>query len=76
MQIDEAVIDALKALPTDQKLKVLEYTRSLRTEKPSRRVPVKSIIGSLSHLNIKFTEEDLRQARREMWPNYDEDTDK
>jgi hypothetical protein len=78
MQIEEAVIDALKVLPNKEKIKVLDYTKSLRKGKPdtSLKRKRKSIIGSLSHLNVKFSEEDLRKARREMWPDYREDFDK
>lgn len=74
MQIEEAVIDALRVLPNEEKLKVLDYTKSLR-RKPMRfgNGKRKSIIGSLSHLKIKFDENDLREARREMWPDYSED---
>jgi hypothetical protein len=78
MQIEEAVIDALRVLPNEEKIKVLDYTKSLRREKSmrSRNGKRKSVIGSLSHLNIEFSEEDLREARREMWPDYREDSDK
>ena len=76
MQIEEAVIDALKHLPVDKKIKVLKYTKSLGIQKAPQSTARKSIIGSLSHLNIKFTEEDLRAARREMWPSFYEDDDK
>lgn len=77
MQIEDAVIDALKALPSGEKLKVLEFTRGLvddaeRAENGTKR---KSMIGCLSHLNVKFSKDDLKQARREMWPDYGEDYD-
>lgn len=78
MQIEEAVIDALRVLPNEEKVKVLDYTKSLRKGKPvtSPKRKRKSIIGSLSHLNVKFSEKDLRIARREMWPDCGEDSDK
>ena len=75
MQIEEAVIDALRILPNEEKIKVLDYTKSLRVKKTPQSRNRKSVIGSLSHLNIEFSEEDLRELRREMWPDYREDTD-
>lgn len=77
MQIEDEVIDALKALPSGEKLKVLEFTKSLRPEKPSgeQNGQRRSVKGALSHLNIRFTENDLREARNEMWKGYTRDTE-
>lgn len=73
MQIEDAVIEALHTLPNKEKLKVLEFSKALSKAAKTASKRRRSIIGSLDHLNTQFTEEDMRAARREMWPNYDKD---
>jgi hypothetical protein len=49
-----------------------ETLKNLRHfQEPDRR----SLKGSLAHLDINLTEEDMREARNEMWRGYTEDTD-
>ncbi len=39
-------------------------------KEPKARPPVKSILGSLEHLGIDITDEDIAEVRREMWANF------
>ena len=71
MTIEEAVLDRLKQLPPDKQLEVLDFAEFLRqkgTGAPKR--PLKSLEGALAHLGVHITEEDIAEARREMWGNF------
>lgn len=66
---EEEIVGKLQKLPRAQRQEVLDFIEFLAQRnpvKPTRR----SLKGALSHLNIRFTREDLEEARREMWPGY------
>ena len=70
MSIEEAILEKVRALPTATKTEVLEYVSGLEA---AHRVPFRSPKGILAGLNFTLTEEDLAQARREMWANFPHD---
>jgi hypothetical protein len=57
--------------PPEKLKKVLEFVNSLRPD--SGRKPLHSLEGLLEDLNVDITEEDIAQARREMWGNFPRD---
>ncbi len=71
---EEVLLEKIKVLPPKLKKKAIDYVESLqgKTVPKQRR---KSLQGSLAHLNIKFTEQDLREARNEMWPGFTKGTE-
>lgn len=72
MTIEEQVLEKLRALPPEQKKEVLEFVDSLKEKTDSRR-PRKSLLGLWADLNVHVTEEDIAEARREMWGNFPRD---
>lgn len=74
MTVTEALLEKVNALPKVRQQEVLDFAEFL-TEKEKPKAPRRSLQGSLSHLNIKFTEADLREARNEMWRGYTKDTE-
>ena len=71
---EEVLLEKIKVLPPNLKQKAMDYVESLQGETvPTQKR--KSLQGSLAHLNIKFTEQDLREARNEMWRRYTKDTE-
>ncbi len=74
MTVKEAVLEKLNALPTFRQQELLDFAEFLEA-KQSVRKPRRSLKGSLAHLNIKWTEEDMREARNEMWRGYTKDTE-
>ncbi len=74
MTVEDAVVEKLKALPKARQQEVLDFAEFL-TEKEKPQAPRRSLQGSLSHLNINFTDADLREVRNEMWRGYTKDTD-
>lgn len=74
MTSEEVLLEKFKILPPEQQKKAIEYVDSLQKEisaQPQR----KSLKDALAHLNIKITDEDIRQARNEMWRGYTKDTE-
>jgi hypothetical protein len=72
MTIEEQLLEKLRNLPPEKKREVLEFVDSLKqhdgakTSRPSLR-------GLWADLNITITEEDIAEARREMWSNFPSD---
>ena len=74
MTSEEILLKKLNVLPKDRKQELLDFAEFLESKEVATR-PRRSLQGSLAHLNIEFTEADLREARNEMWRGYTQDTD-
>jgi len=69
MRIPELVLEKLRELPPDKQKAVLEFVESLQ-ENGAPAKPLKSFEGLLEQYNVRITEEDIAEARREMWGNF------
>jgi len=69
MSIEELVVEKLRGLPPDQKREVLEFVESLR-ERNGAKKPLQSLHGLWADLGVEITEEDIADARREMWGTF------
>lgn len=69
MTIEQQVIEKLRELPLEKQREVLDFVESIK-EKNGAGKPRRSLLGLWSDLNIHITEEDIREARREMWGNF------
>lgn len=72
MTIEEHGIEKLRDLPVDKQKEVLDFVNFLR-EKNGSQKPRRSLRGLWKDLNVQITEEDITQARREMWGNFPRD---
>lgn len=70
MTIEEKVVETLRELPPEKQQEVLEFVASLKT---STVTPLRSLQGLRADLDIDITEEDISEARREMWGNFPRD---
>lgn len=70
----EVLLQKFEVLPPAQQKKAIEYVDALQKE-VSGQSKRKSLKGALKHLNIKITDEDIREARNEMWRGYTKDTE-
>lgn len=74
MTSEEVLLEKIKVLPPNLKEKAIHFVEFLETKiKP--QTTRKSLKGSLSHLNVKISDEDIREARNEMWRGYTKDTE-
>ncbi len=72
MTIEEMVLEKLRRLPPEKQKEVLEFAESLeQTNGPLQ--PLRSLEGLWVDLDINITEEDISEARREMWGNFPRD---
>ena len=72
MTIEEQVLQKLRDLPPEKQKEVLEFVDSLKEENGPKK-PRRSLLGLWADLNIHITEEDIAEARREMWGNFPRD---
>ncbi|MEG4626945.1 DUF2281 domain-containing protein [Microcoleus sp. w1-18aA5] len=66
MNLEQAVLDKLRALPPERQQEVLDFAEFLQQKTLLKR-PLKSVKGMWANLDINITEEDIAQARKEMW---------
>lgn len=69
MSIERSVIQKILSLTPDQQREVMEFVESLQKGSSEPR-PRRSLMGLFSDRNIHITEEDIAEARREMWGNF------
>ncbi|MBM3474655.1 MAG: hypothetical protein FJX75_15430 [Armatimonadetes bacterium] len=68
MSITSEVLTKLCQLPPEKQRMVLEYVESLREGDLQRaRRPLRSLRGLLADQKVDITDEDIAEARREMW---------
>ena len=72
MTIEEMVLEKLRGLPPEKQKEVLEFVESLKPVGNTKK-PLRSLEGLLEDLNVDITEEDIAEARREMWGNFPRD---
>jgi hypothetical protein len=69
MLIEELVIEKLRELPPEKQREVLDFVEFLQYKTAPKR-PRRSLKGLWADLDIEITDEDIREARREMWGNF------
>ncbi len=72
MTISEQVLEKLRDLPLEKQTEVLDFVDYLN-EKNRARKPRRSLLGLWSDLDFHVTEEDIAEARREMWGDFPRD---
>ena len=64
MTVEEQVLEKLRELPPEKQQEVLQFVDSLQKEKGAKK-PLRSLRGLWADLDIRITEEDIAEARRE-----------
>jgi hypothetical protein len=72
MTIEEQVLQKLRDLPPEKQKEVLDFVDSLKEENGPKK-PRRSLLGLWADLNTHITEEDIAEARREIWGNFPRD---
>lgn len=72
MTLEEQVLEKLRDLPPEKQKEVLDFVESLK-EKNGTKSARRSLRGLWKDLNIEITEEDIAEARREMWGKFPRD---
>ena len=69
MTVEDAVLKNVKKLPVEKKQEVLDLAEFL-VQKDAPKKPRRSLYGALADLDVNITEEDIAEAREEMWGNF------
>lgn len=69
MNIEQAVLEKMRQLPVDKQQEVLDFTEFLYQKIMVKR-PLRSVKGLCADIKVDITEEDISQARKEMWGNF------
>jgi Protein of unknown function (DUF2281) len=69
MNLEQAVLDKLRALPPEKQQEVLDFAKFIQQKNIPKR-SLKSVKGLCADLKVDLTEEDIAQARQEMWGNF------
>jgi Protein of unknown function (DUF2281) len=72
MTIEQEVLEKLRDLPPEKQKEVLDFVDSLKEGNGTNK-PRPSLRGLWKDLNVHITEEDIAEARREMWGNFPRD---
>ncbi len=65
-------MERLESLTPEQQQKVLEFLQLLE-ESAAHKAPRRSSRGLFADLGVTISEEDIDEARREMWGNFPRD---
>ena len=69
MSLEQAILEAVRALPADKQQEVLNHATKLRDE-TGRKSPFKSVKGLWADLGISLPSEEIEENQREMWRNF------
>ncbi len=69
MTVEQAVLEKLRELPLERQQEVLNFVESLQ-QKSERKRPRRSLMGLWADLDMRVTDEDIAEARHEMWGNF------
>ena len=67
MTDEKTIMARLRQLPEDKKREALHFIEFLHKKHIQETTKPRSSMGVLSHLGVVHTEEDLKEARRDMW---------
>ena len=74
MTVKEAVLEDIETVPAVKQQEVLDFVQFLKSQNGERRSR-RSLKGIWADFNVNVTEQDLREARNEMWRGYTKDTE-
>jgi hypothetical protein len=69
MSLEQAILEAVRALPADKQQEILSHATRLREETPPKK-PFKSIKGLWADLGISLSTEEIDENQRDMWKNF------
>jgi len=70
VSIEQAVIENLRGMSPEAQRRVLDYAESLRRESSAAKLPLRDLHGLWANLGVSLTDDDIAEARREMWANF------
>ena len=75
MTSEEVLLEKFKVLPPNRQQELLDFAEFLESKEAINKTPRVSLKGIWADMNVNITEEDIREARNEMWRGYTKDTE-
>jgi hypothetical protein len=69
MSLEQAILEAVRALPAEKQQEVLNHAARLRDE-AGRKTPFKSVSGLWADLGISLSPKEIEGNQRDMWRNF------
>ena len=69
MSLEQAILEAVRALPAEKQQEVLNHAARLRDE-TGRKIPFKSVRGLRGDLGISLSPEEIEENQRDMWRSF------
>ena len=73
MSLEQAILEAVRALPPDKQREVYDHAARLRAQTAAKKPPFKNVRGIWAHLGISLSAEEIDENQREMWRNFPRD---
>ncbi len=72
MSPEQAILDAVRALPADKQQEILSHASRLREESLKKK-PFKSVRGLWADLGVSLSHDVIEENQREMWKSFPRD---
>ena len=72
MSLEQAILDAVRALAAEKQQEVLSHAARLRDELVKKK-PFKSVRGLWADLGISLSASEIEDDQRDMWMNFPRD---
>jgi hypothetical protein len=69
MSLEQAILEAVRALPAEKQQEILHHATRLRRQTAGRK-PLRSVKGLWSDLGVSLSAEELSENQREMWKDF------
>ncbi len=72
MSVEQAILEAVRALPADKQREILSHATRLLDESAPKK-PRKSVKGLWADLGVSLSADEIEANQREMWRNFPSD---
>ena len=69
MSLEQAILQAVRALPSEKQQEVLRHAARLRDETVKKK-PFRSVRGLWADLGISLSANEIEENQRQMWQNF------
>jgi hypothetical protein len=69
MSLEQAILEAVRALPAEKQQEVLNHAARLR-DGAAKKMPFKSVRGLWADLSVSLSADEIEDNRRDMWRNF------
>lgn len=69
MSLEQAILEAVHALPPEKQREILDYASRLRAE-TAKKPPFRSIEGLWAGLGVSLSADEIDETQREMWSGF------